>query len=185
LNAPRPGEIRNMHQAVHPLFNLDERAEFRHVANPALHYGADAVALFNRGPGIRLQLLKAERDAAFLDVDFQHHGLDLVAGFNHFGGMPHAPRPRHFADMDEAFHARVNLDEGAIIGNADDTAHHFGAIGVAFHYALPRIGQQLFHAKRDALLGRIVFQHYYADFVAYVQHFTRMRDAAIRHVGDM
>ena len=97
-----------MHQTVDAFFDFDERAEIRHVADPALHHRPHAVAVLDRGPGIRLQLLESQRNAALLRVDLEHHRLHLIARLHHLRGMLHAPRPGHLADVDQPFDAGSN-----------------------------------------------------------------------------
>ena len=58
-------------------------------------------------------------------------------------------------------------------------------IGIAFGRAFPRIGRQLLHAEGNAFFRGIVFQHLDGDFVADVQNFRRMRDAAVGNIGDV
>src|SRR5579871_862291 len=60
LDALRPGEIGDVDQAVDALLDFDKCAEVRHVADAAFHYGPDAVAIVNGGPGIRFELLETE-----------------------------------------------------------------------------------------------------------------------------
>ena len=58
---------------------------------------------------------------------------------------------RHFGDVDQAFDARLQLDEGAVVGDVGDAARELGADRVLGLDALPRIGLQLLHAERDAV----------------------------------
>ena len=60
-------EIGDVDQPVDAFFDLDEGAEIGEFANAAFDDAADGVALVDRGPGIGLELLDAERDAAVLD----------------------------------------------------------------------------------------------------------------------
>ena len=59
-----PGQVGNVHQPVDAFFDLNEGAELGHVPDAALDHRTDAVALFNRGPGIRLQLLQTQERCA-------------------------------------------------------------------------------------------------------------------------
>ena len=51
LDALGPGQVGNVNQAVDALFNFDECAEIGHIADPAFHHRADAVAAVDGGPG--------------------------------------------------------------------------------------------------------------------------------------
>ena len=79
LDALGPGEIADVHQAVDALFDLDEGAEIGHVADAAFHHAAHAVAAVDGGPGVGLELLQAERNAAVLGMHLEHHGFHLIA----------------------------------------------------------------------------------------------------------
>ena len=72
--------------------------------------------------GILQRLLEAERDAALGGVDLEHLNLDLLAGRNDLAGMDVLLGPRHFRDVDEAFDARLQLDERAVVGDVGDAA---------------------------------------------------------------
>src|SRR5579872_6340088 len=180
-----PGEIGNVHQAVDALFNLNEGAEIGHIAHPALHYGTDAVAAIDSGPGVGFELLEAERNTPVLGVDFQNNGFHLIARLHDFGRVLHAPRPGHFADVDQTLYSRFELHEGAIVGDVHHAANHLVVGGVTLQHRLPGVRRELLHAERDTLFGAIELEDLYGDLVAYVKDLGRMRDAAVRHVGDM
>src|SRR6185437_5724362 len=93
--------------------------------------------------------------------------------------------PAHFGGMDQAFDARLQLDECAIVGNVGDAAPEFGTRGVLVLDAFPRIGLELFHAERDAMRLRIETHHLHLDALADMQGLRRMVDAPPRDVGDM
>ena len=61
--------LRDVDQAVDAVFDLDEGAEVGEVADAALDDGADRVLVLELLPGIVLELLHAERDAAVVRVD--------------------------------------------------------------------------------------------------------------------
>jgi hypothetical protein len=102
-----------------------------------------------------------------------------------FDGMLDALAPRHLADVDEPFDARFELDERAVIGEADDLAAHARADRVALHHVRPRVGDELLVAERDALGRRVVLEHDDVDLVVHLEELGRMSDAAPRHVGDV
>ena len=53
-------------------------------------------------------------------IHVEHHGFHLIAHVHEFRGMLHALGPRHLADVHQAFDALLQLDEGAVVGDADD-----------------------------------------------------------------
>src|SRR5581483_6993332 len=136
-----------MHQAVDAFFHFDERAEIGQLAYAPFNDGADGVTLRHGGPGIGLQLLDTERDAAVLRLHIEHYGFYLVADFDHFARMLHAPAPGHFGDVDQPLDAGLQLDKSAVVGDADDASHDARAHGVIDRNRFPRIGQQLFQPE--------------------------------------
>src|SRR2546422_4768994 len=87
--------------------------------------------------------------------------------------------------MDEAFHARLQLDEGAVIGQADDPALDPGADRVLGGNTHPGIGALLLQAERDAAGLAIVLEDHDLDAVADHVDLRWMADAAPRHIGDV
>src|SRR3546814_3129716 len=77
--------------------------------------------------------------------------LDLLAGRNDLAGVDVLLDPRHFADVDQAFDARFQLDEGAVIGDVGDGAGELRADRIFGRHAFPRIAFELLHAQADAL----------------------------------
>jgi hypothetical protein len=93
--------------------------------------------------------------------------------------------PRHFRHVDQAFDARLQFDERAVVGEAHDFAGHADADRVPLDGIAPRIGNDLLVTERHALRARIVLEHDHVDFVADAHDLGRMRHAAPRHVGDV
>ena len=52
----------------------------------------------------------------------QDHHLDLVVDVHQLARMADPLGPRHFADVDQAFDAVFELDEGAVAHDVDDRA---------------------------------------------------------------
>ena len=50
---------------------------------------------------------------------------------------------------------------------------------------VPRVGHLLLEAEADALLFLVHVEHHHVNFLADLQHFRRMSDAAPAHVGDV
>ena len=102
-------------------------------------------------PRIAHGLLEAERNAALDRIDFEHLNFDFLRGRNDLAGMHVLLGPRHFRDVDQALDARLELDEGAVVGDVGDAALEARIDRVFGLDALPRIVQQLLHAERDAV----------------------------------
>ena len=138
-----------------------------------------------RFPRIVLGLLEAERDAALVGVDLEHLHLDLLAGRDDLAGVDVLLRPAHLGDVDQAFDARLQLHERAVVGDVRDGALDAGADRILGLDRLPRIGLQLLHAERDALRLRIDADDLHLHRVADVEDLGRVVDAAPGHVGDV
>ena len=142
-----PTEIADVHQSVDTVFDFNECAEIGQIANPAFNGGADRILVMQRVPGIGCQLPHTERDAPLLRIHVQHHGLDLVAHIDQFRGMLHAFGPGHFADVNQALDALLQLYKGAVVGDTDDASADPGADGIAMLRVQPRVGRKLFEAE--------------------------------------
>ena len=139
----------------------------------------------NCSHGLRQDLLEAEADAALLRIDVEHHDLDLLAGRDDLAGMDVLLGPGHLGDMDQALDARLQLHEGAVVGDVGDAAGELGAGRVFELDALPRIGLELLHAERDALGLRVEADDLHLDVLADIQRLGRMVDAPPGDVGDV
>ena len=131
LDARGPAQVADVDEAVDSVFDFDEGAELGEIADAAFDGRAHGILVVQRIPRVGGQLPHAERDAAFGRIDADHDAIDLVAHVDELRGMLHALRPGHFADVDEAFDALLEFDEGAVIGNADDAAVDVRAHGIA------------------------------------------------------
>ena len=116
-----------MDHAVDVAGQADEQAELGDVPDLALELGADRMLLGEALPRIVHALLQAEADAALGRVDVEHHHLDLLAGRDDLAGMHVLLGPAHLGDVDQALDARLQLDEGAVVGDVGDAAVELGA----------------------------------------------------------
>ncbi len=87
--------------------------------------------------------------------------------------------------MNQAFHARFQLHEGAVVGQA----HHLAADALAQRVSLldvvPRIFLRLLQTQAHALGLGVVLEHLDGDLVADLEHFAGVIDTTPRHVGDV
>ena len=93
--------------------------------------------------------------------------------------------PRHFGDVDEAFDAGLELDEGAVVGDVGDAALEAGAHRELGLDALPRIGLKLLHAERDAVGLVVDLDDLDLHLLADIEHLGGVIDAPPGDVGDM
>ena len=110
-------------------------------------------------PRIGLDLLQAQRNAPRAGIDAEHHRFHLIALVEDLRRVLDALAPRHFGDVDEAFHARLELDERAVVREAHHLAGHADADRVPLDDVGPRIRHDLLVAERDALGARVVLEH--------------------------
>ena len=87
--------------------------------------------------------------------------------------------------MDQAFDARLQFDERAVIGDVRDAALEPRVDRVAGGDALPRIGEELLDAERDAVRLVVDLDDLDLDRLADGHDLGRMVHAAPRHVGDV
>src|SRR5690606_24511855 len=180
-----PGDGGQVHQAVDAAVQADEDAE----VGDRLDLAGHLVALLVQGreglPRVRGALLDAQRDAAALAVDVQDHDLDLVADLHDLGRVDVLVGPVHLGDVHQALDARLDLDEGAVVGDVGDLAEQAGAGRITAGDVLPRIVAQLLQAPRDAVALAVELQHADVQLGADVDHLGRMAHALPGHVGDV
>ena len=122
-----PVEVGEVDHAVDVAVEAEEQAELGLVLDLAFDRRAGRVLLDEDLPRIAHGLLEAERNAALDRVDFQHLHFDFLRGRDDLAGMHVLLGPRHFGDVDQAFDARLQFDEGAVVGDVGDAALEAGA----------------------------------------------------------
>src|SRR5262249_51947706 len=158
-------------------FDTDEDAVVGDATNLAADDVTRVVLAGEDLPRIGLELLETEADALVRDVDIENHALDLLADLEELARVL-GLLPRHLADVDEAFDARRELDERAVVGDRNDLARNLGADRVLLGRSRPRIVDGLLEAQRNALGLGVVLEDLDGHLVADVEHFARMIDTA-------
>ena len=143
------------------------------------------VLLDERLPGIGHALLEAEADAALVLVDVEDDDLDLLTGGDDLAGMDVLLGPAHLGDVDQALDARLQFDEGAVVGDVGHAADELRADRILQLDPVPRIGAELLHAERDALRLGIEADDLHLDRLANLQRFGRVIDPLPGDVGDV
>jgi hypothetical protein len=87
------------------------------------------VTLGESFPRVLLGLLEAQRDAALVAVDFQHHHVDFLRGRHDLAGVDVLLGPGHFRNVHQAFDARLQLHEGAVFGDVGDAPRSLAPTG--------------------------------------------------------
>ncbi len=174
-----------MDHAVDVVLQAEEQAELGLVLDLALDGRADRMLLRELFPRIAHGLLQAERDAALGGVDFEDDHLHLLRGGDDLARMDVLLRPAHLGDVDQTLDPRLQLHEGAVVGDVGDAAGEARADRVFRLDALPRIRLELLHAERDAEGLRIDADDLHLHRLADIQDLGRVVDAPPRHVGDV
>src|SRR5271166_529819 len=180
-----PAQVADVDQPVYAFFNFDESSEIGQVADPALDNRTHWEFLVQTFPRVRLQLLKAQANAALAGIDVQHHGFNLVANIDQLRRMLHALRPRHFTDVHQPFDALLQLDERTVVGDADDPPAHMRSNRITLGRIHPRIGRELLKAQRYTLLFAIELENLHLNLVAHLHEVARMGQASPGHIGDV
>ena len=109
--------LRDVHEALDALADLDERTERHQLGDPAVDELADPVGGGELLPRVLLGGLQRQADALAVEVDVEHLHGDLVADGHHRTGVVDV-LPRQLGHVDEAVHA-AEVDERT---EADDAA---------------------------------------------------------------
>src|SRR5690606_1098226 len=118
----RPVHLRDVHQALDAILDLDERAVVGNVRDLAEHAGVRRIAAGDVLPRIGAELLEAQRHARTLAIELEDAHFDFLADLHHFGRMLDA-LPRHVGDVQQAVDA-TQVDERAVIGEVLDHTLH-------------------------------------------------------------
>src|SRR5262249_7708665 len=127
----------------------------------------------------------AERNAPALFVDLEHHHFDFVTQLHDLLRIDVLIGPVHFGDVHEAFDARFDLDERAVVGEVGDLAEHARALRITPTQSDPRILAELLHAQGNAVLLLVELEDLGGDLLADLHHLARMTHATPRQVGDV
>src|SRR5262245_64074415 len=91
--------------------------------------------------------------------------------------------PRHFGHVDQTLDTGLKLHKGTVVSDIGDATLETGAYRILAFDTLPRIVQQLLHAKRNAMRLVVDLDDFNLHLLADVEHFGRMIDAPPRDVG--
>src|SRR3979411_758877 len=180
-----PVEIGQMDHAVDVALEPEEQTELGLVLDLALDRRSDREFFDEHFPGIAHGLLEAERNPALDRIDFQNLHFDFLRGRNDLAGVHVFLGPRNCRDADQAFDARLQFDERAVVGDVGDAAGEARVERVLPLDALPRIVQQLLHAERDAGGAWVSLDDLHLHGLADGQHFGRVVDPAPGDIGDV
>ena len=118
-------------------------------------------------------------------IDVEDRDRDLLADGQELLGMDELARPRQVGDMDQAFDALLELDEGAEIGQADHLAGDLLAGGVFLLDVLPGVFGELLKAEGDLLVPFVEIQDDHLDLLADGEELRGMAGLPPGHVRDV
>src|SRR6202045_2551544 len=174
-----------MDHAVDVALEPEEQAELGLVLDLALDRRSHREFLDEHFPGIAHGLLEAERNPALDRIDFENLHFNFLRGRDDLAGVHVLLGPRHFRDVDQAFDARLQFDERAVVGDVGDAAGEAGIERILRLDALPGIVEQLLHAERDAVGLVVDLDDLDLDGLADGQDFGRVIDPAPGDIGDV
>src|SRR6202165_4900254 len=180
-----PVEIGQMDHAVDVALEAEEQAELGLVLDLAFDRRSDREFFAEDFPGIAHGLLEAERYPALDRIDFENLHFDFLRGRNDLAGVHVLLGPRHLRDVDQAFDARLQFDERAVVGDVGDAAGEARVERILRLDALPRIVQQLLHAERDAVGLVVDLDDLDLHGLADGQYFGRVINPAPGDIGDV
>src|SRR6202161_279635 len=180
-----PVEIGQMDHAVDVALETQEKPELGLVLDLAFDRRSDREFLDEHFPGIAHGLLEAKRNPTLDRIDFENLHFDFLRSRNDLAGMHVLLGPGHFRDVDQAFDARLQFDERAVVGDVGDAAGKAGVERVLRLDALPRIVQQLLHAERDAVGLVVDLDDLDLHGLADGEHLGRVIDPAPGDIGDV
>ena len=185
LNTLGPAQIRDVHQAINAVFDLNEGAKVGQVTYSTLDNLPGRVTIGEILPGIFLELLHTERDAAVRRIDRDHDSLNFVARLDQLGRMLHPLGPGHLGDMNKAFNALFEFDKRAVIGHRKNAALNARTYWVPLDGIKPRVRRELFKAQGDALLILIELENLDLDLIADIDQIARVGETSPAHIGNV
>ena len=174
-----------MNQTVDSLINTDEDTEISDVLDLTFDDCTDRELLANHFPWIRLNLLETEGDTAIRNIQSQDNSLNLVTYRKNLVWMLDTLGPAHFRDVDQAFNAIFQLNECAVVREADYFALNLTTNRVnAFNFQ-PWIRSDLLQAERNTLTFTVVFKNLDFDLLTNREDIRRVVNAPPGHIRDV
>src|SRR4029453_4602201 len=131
------------------------------------------------------QLFEGEADTPLVRVHADDQQGQLVADADELVGPPDRTI-RHLRDMEQPVPPRLQLDERAEVGKADDLARHPRAHRIALLDRGPRVGLDLLEPERDPFVLAVEIEDLRLDLLALLEDLRRMTHVAgPGHVRDV
>ena len=174
-----------MDQAIDTLLELYEDTEVGEVAHLGGVLAANGVLHLDVLPRILLELLQAKAHLALVAVEGEDDGLYLVAYLQEVLSGTQVLAPRHLGDVDQTLDARLDFDEGTVVGHDDNLALDMVADLEVLVEAIPWVRGELLQTEGNALLLLVEVEDNDIDLLVELHHLVRIAHAAPREVGDV
>ena len=152
LDLLRPREVADVDQAIDTLLELYEDTEVGEVAHLGGVLAANGVLHLDVLPRILLELLQTKAHLALVAVEGEDDGLYLVAYLQEVLSGTQVLTPRHLGDVDQTLDARLDFDEGTVVGHDDNLALDMVADLEVLVEAIPWVRGELLQTEGNALL---------------------------------
>ena len=181
----RPRHIGHVEQAIDAFLQFDEGTIVRQVPHFADDDASLGVLVQDFVPWIGRRLLHTQRQLLAGRVDAEDLYVDDIADLHQLAGVVDAPRPGHFADVNQAFDTGFQFDECPVTHHIDDFSLDHRTDGVLLFDVVPGVAFFLLQSQRDFLFFSINLQDFDFDFLIDGDHFGRMADTLPAHIGDV
>ena len=180
-----PREVADVDQAIDTLLEFYEDTEVGEVAHLGGVLAANGVLHLDVLPRILLELLQAKAHLALVAVEGEDDGLYLVAYLQEVLSGTQVLTPRHLGDVDQTLDARLDFDEGTVVGHDDNLALDMVADLEVLVEAIPWVRGELLQTEGNALLLLVEVEDNDIDLLVELHHLVRIAHAAPREVGDV
>ncbi len=153
LDALFGADLADVDHAFDAFCDLHEGSELGEAGDGAFDYGAYGQLVGDLGPWIAEGLLEAEGDAALGEVDAEDDGVYGFAGLEEVAGLADFFGPGHLGEVNHAFDAGFELDEGSEVCGTRDGAADALACFVFVGDGVPWVRLELLQAEGDAALS--------------------------------
>ena len=178
-----PRHIGNVDHAVDALFELDKGAIGGGVSNDSLHGATHRVAEMDLFPRVCFEVANGKGKFLLFLADADDDGIDFLTILKDVAWAGDPARPGELGNVDKSLHAGLELNKGAVRHEAGDFAADLEIDRIFLGNLVPRILRHLFQSERDTEAFLVDFQNKDIDFLAGLEHFGRVTQAAPGHIG--
>ena len=175
----RQGQMGDGNKAFHHIViqrDIHEHAFGDQLGDFAFHFGIYRQLLIEAFPGIRSELLHAERDSVLSPIDGEDNAFHFLPFTEDLTRVIDTLGPADIRDVYQTIDAFFDFHEGAKCGEAFNLTGKHGSDGIAIFDGKPGIGIHLLHTQGDALVFFVQFQHDGIYGITVFEDFSRVGD---------